>query len=169
MFGLLKPGGGEGLGSEAVQGVSGICPLDPLLPGPASLVHPLLQGCPPTSTSHLHLPFSFPTSKSNNERGILIGLTYAYHLCLGRIPGLRTTCYRQMIGYLCCQVPTQAQSAGLKGCNRTRMSGAKNGKSCSSRQNLLQSCVPQKELGFRGTDISVSFTERKYCTCVQLD
>ena len=116
----------RGTGSEAVQGVSGIFPLDPLfpLPGPASLVHPFFKDV------HPHLPHTSACLFLSLllipiTRGNLIGLTNVYHLCLGRIPGPRRTCYRQMIGYLCCQVPTQAQLAGLKGCNRTKMGGAK--------------------------------------------
>lgn len=84
-FGLLKPGGIEGLGSEAVQHVSRICPVDSSTSRMAPLVYPFLQGGPHLlhATNWLILPL-FPIP--NNERRNLIGSVNIHHFCLGRIP-----------------------------------------------------------------------------------
>ena len=111
-FGLQEPGGGEGLGFEAIPHILGSA-FGLVHYQEAFLVHPPLSGVP-TAAWHHHLPCSSPISSSNNDRRNLIGSKNIHHICLGRTSNFPGRSCLQLIIRCLCQLPTQAQSEGLE-------------------------------------------------------
>lgn len=100
--------------SKAVQGISGICPWTPPLPGPASLEHPLCSRTP-TPAPHYQSPYSSSIFSPQNKRGTLMAQQISLISVCTEPAVPRRTCYRQMIGCLCVKSSPWLNLLGWRG------------------------------------------------------